>query len=130
MWWLLPSLIADHESQLLKSRLLYKHWIISLQWHWHILILLAMLFLDIQSLVYLVHSILPPSLQHSFAYVVTYSSTFGYRKVQMIWNTSCLHLCSSIFYLKDASNRSWKTVESFSDKCHIPEVSNLQTFDF
>jgi len=55
------NLIADQESQLLKCRRLYNHRIPSLQWHWHILILLAMLCLAIQSLVYLVPSILPPS---------------------------------------------------------------------
>jgi len=39
------------------------------------------------------------SLQLSLAYVVTNSSTSGYREVQMFWKTCCLHLCSRIFYL-------------------------------
>jgi hypothetical protein len=46
------------------------------------------------------------SLQLSLAYVVTNSSTSGYREVQMFWKTCCLHLCSGIFYLKDASSMS------------------------
>jgi len=50
MWWLSHSLLADNKSQSLKCRLLYKHCIPILQWHWRILILLAMLCSGILSL--------------------------------------------------------------------------------
>jgi hypothetical protein len=60
MWWLSPSLIADNKSQLFKCRLFYNHRIPILQWYWHILMLLAMLYLDIQPLECLVPSIIPP----------------------------------------------------------------------